>query len=191
MSAPSAVTGASLAQLVALANEAMRAPIPGVSLRMFSPSDLDAEPDDCAPLPPGVRRICVAIDSPEPFRGPEDPAAVRLVFSLLVAGSGPNVQLDAETLLRWAARVEVAAGPAHDAAADLADSATVRALAKQQADAREVSQALADASNRINTVADEVRAKMADPSTWLPIGPSDVVHAWASLHHISGTEVRA
>lgn len=182
--ANSPITGADLARLVALANEAMRAPIPGVSLRMFSPNDLDAEPDERAPLPPGVRRIGLAIDKPYAYQGPEDPAAVRLVFWLYVIGEGPTVQLDAEALLRWAALVEAAASPAGDAACDLADPATVRALAKERADAREVSQALAGASRAINSVADEVRASVANPATWLPIGPDDAVVATWSLHRI-------
>ncbi|SEJ03760.1 hypothetical protein [Frateuria terrea] len=183
--ANSPVTDEALAQLIALANDAMRAPIPGVSLRMFSPNDLDAEPDERAPLPPGVRRIALAIDKPEVYRGPESPGTVRLVFFLYVAGHGPTVQLDSEALLRWAAQVEAAASPAHDAASDLANPATVRTLAKDRVDAREVSQALAGASRAINSVADEVRAAVADPATWLPISPADAVIATVSVHRIS------
>lgn len=190
MSGPAAVTDANLAQLIELANEAMHAPIPGVSLRLFSPSDLDADTDDRAPLPPGVRRIGLSIDNPAGFGGPEDPASVRLVFCLYVAGNGPTVQLDAEALLQWATRAEIAAAPAHDAAADLANPAVVRTLAKAHADAREVSHALADAGRRINTVADEVRAKVADPATWLPIAADDVVRAVAILHRIPAEELR-
>ncbi|HET6806010.1 MAG TPA: hypothetical protein VFH59_11280 [Frateuria sp.] len=180
----SPVTGDELAQLVALANEAMRAPIPGVSLRMFSPNDLDAEPDERAPLPPGVRRIALAIDKPDAYQGPEHAGAVRLVFWLYVIGEGPTVQLDAEALLRWVAQVEAAASPAEDAASDLANPATVRTLAKERTEAREVSRALAGASRAINSVADEVRASVANPATWLPIGPDDAVIATWSLHRI-------
>jgi hypothetical protein len=101
------------------------------------------------------------------------------------------MQIDAEQLLRWATSVEAAASPAHDAAADLANPATVRVLAKDRADAREVSRALAGASRAINTVADEVRAAVADPITWLPIGPSDQVFATVTLHRIPSTEATA
>lgn len=178
------VTGETLAQLVALANEAMRCPISGVSLRMFSPNDLDTGPDERTPLPPGVRRIGLAIDKPEAYQGPEDLEAVRLVFWLYVIGQGPTVQLDAETLLRWAAEVEAAASPADDAATDLANPATLRVLARERVEAREVSRALAGASRTINTVADEVRATVANPAKWLPIGPHDSVAATVSLHRI-------
>ncbi|HEV2622909.1 MAG TPA: hypothetical protein VGU65_12565 [Frateuria sp.] len=185
------VTGEDLAQLIALVNEAMSQPIPGVSLRMFSPSDLDADAEDSAPLPPGVRRLCLAIDQPDGLHGIDQPESVRMVFALHVAGPGPTVQLDAEALLRWASCVESAAGAPFDAAYDLADPATVRALAKDRAGAREVSAALAEASRRINAVADEVRARMADPSTWLPIGRNDAVCASMSLHRMPAMEVRA
>ena len=177
-----------LSDLIALVNKVMAQPVDGLTLRLWSPSDLDAPRDGTAPLPPGVRRISMVIDNPAGWLDPRYVEGCRLVFWLYVVGSGPNIQLDAETLLRWAVQIENTAGFAEDTSRDVADPPTLRALAKDRLARRDISQALARASHRANAVADDVRASVGDPSTWLPISPSDSVRAVATLHRIPSSE---
>lgn len=176
---------------IALANTVMRTPVPGVSLRMFSEFDRDAEPGESSLMPPGVRRIGVAIDHPATLRDVEDAGTVRLVVLLYVADTGPSLQVDAHSLLRWAARIEAAGAPVDDAAEDLSHLPTVRAMGRSSETAREVATSLASARDRMNDVAEEVRDSVANVGNWLPIRQGAIVVGTASLHRIPTAEANA
>ncbi len=180
------ITGDDLEQVIALANRAMRENIVGVTLRMHSPHDLDAEHDDREPLTPGVRRMVLCLDSACGQPGIENPEAVSTVFMLYVIGKGPNLQLDAERVLQWVARVEQANGATCGAAGDIGNPAVVRGLVRNRLDARDMAKELAASGTETNRVADEVRAAVADPSAWSLIKDDDIVVARKSLHRARG-----
>ena len=180
------ITGDDLEQVIAVANRAMREDIEGVTLRMHSPHDLDAECDDREPLTPGVRRISLCIDSSSGQPGVVNPETVLTVFLLYVIGKGPNLQLDAERVLQWVARMEQANGATIDAASDINDPAVVRGLVKDRLGAKDLAKGLAASGKETNRVADEVRAAVADHSGWSLIKDDDVVVATKSLHRLRG-----
>lgn len=169
------VTGADLEELISVVNTVMRSPVDGFTLHLDSPHDLDAKSDDRGPLTPGVRRILLVIEHPE---------TISHIYRLYVVSKGPNLQLDAERLLQWIARVERANGATTDAASDLADPAVVRTIAGNRIEARDVSDALAATARETNSVADEVRAAVADTSTWLRIQDDDIVVATMGLYRV-------
>jgi len=178
------VTGADLESLIALANFAMGNDLEGVTLRMHSPHDLDADEDDRDPLTPGVRRLTLSIEHPAGLLGVEDSASVVLVCRLFIVGKGPNLQLDAERVLRWVARVERANFAAFSAAGDISNPDIVRTLVEDKLAAQGVADELAAGGNETNRVADEVRAAVANPRTWSPIRADDIVAAWCSLRRL-------
>jgi hypothetical protein len=180
------VIGEDLEQLIELANLAMRNDVEGVTLHMHSPHDLDAVDGDRDPLTPGVRRLTLTIKNPSGFGG-NDPAEVSLVFCLLAAGKGPNLQLDAERVLQWLARVERANFAAVAAADDIADPAVLRTLVRDRLAAEDMANGLAAGGSEGNRVADEARAAVADRSAWSPIRPGDIVTAWCSVRRLRRT----
>jgi hypothetical protein len=182
------IVGDDLEQVIALVNRAMRENIAGVTLRMHSPHDLDDDRDDRAPLTPGVRRMVLCIDSASGHPGIENPEAVSTVFMLYVIGKGPNLQLDAERVLQWVARVEQANGVALVAADDINTPAVVRGLVRNRLDARDMAKELAASGTETNRVADEVRAAVADPLAWSLIQDDDIVVATKSLHRARGSD---
>lgn len=180
------ITGDDLEQVIALANRAMRENIVGVTLRMHSPHDLDAEHDDREPLTPGVRRMVLCLDSACGKPGVVNPETVQTLFMLYVIGKGPNLQLDAERVLQWVARVEQVNGDVLDAAGDIGQPAILRGMVRNRLDAKGVADALATAGTVTNRVANEVRAAVADTSAWSPISDEDIVVATKSLHRARG-----
>jgi hypothetical protein len=183
------ITGDELEQVIALANQAMREDIEGVTLRMHSPHDLDAEHDDREPLTPGVRRMVLCIDSSSGQPGVVNPETVQTVFMLYVIGKGPNLQLDAERVLQWVARVEQANGATVDAAGDINDPAVVRGLVYDRLCAKDMAKGLAAGGKETNRVADEVRAAVADHTAWSLIKDDDVVVVTKSLYRARGPSV--
>lgn len=183
MSSDAQITGQDLEQLVQLANAAMCNEVPGVALFTHSPFDLGVPKGDRVPLPPGVRQLGMILSNP-------NDESTQFAVALYVVGKGPTVQLDGHTLLRWAVLIEEAAMPAHDAALDIGSAVSLRQLAKSGGDARYLSNALSTASRQVNAVADEVRAAVSDPATWLPIEPEDAVYATYELRRAPNKGVR-
>lgn len=180
------IIGDDLEQVIALTNRAMREDIEGVALRMHSPHDLDAGHDEREPLTPGVRRMVLCIDSSSAQPDVAHPETVKTLYSLYVIGKGPNLQLDAERVLQWVARVEQVNGDVLDAAGDIGQPAILRGMVRNRLDAKGVADALATAGTVTNRVANEVRAAVADTSAWSPISDEDIVVATKSLHRARG-----
>lgn len=180
------IVGDDLEQVIALANRAMCEDIVGVKLAMHSPHDLDAEDDDREPLTPGVRRMVLCIDSTSGQLGVINPETVSTVYTLYVIGKGPNLQLDAERVLQWVARVEQANGAACMTADDIGNPAVLRTMARDRLEAKRVSDELAAGGAETNRIADEVRAAVANPGTWSPIKDDDIAVVTKSLRRARG-----
>jgi hypothetical protein len=166
------VRGRDLIRLIELANSAMRNPIPGVALRLSSPHDLDA-PYGEDPLPPGVRRINLVLDIP---------GKVRLVFWIITLRHGATFRFDVERLLAWVNRIEGSLGTAHSIASDLARRDIAAVITKDPAEAQAFAQELRDMLAAVTGVTGEVRNEVADPATWMPIGPQDPTVAVVTFH---------
>lgn len=181
------IVGDDLEKVIALVNRAMRENIAGVTLRMHSPHDLDDDRDDREPLTPGVRRMVLCLDSASGQPGVVNPETVQTLFMLYVIGKGPNLQLDAERVLQWVARVEQANGAACVTADDIGNPAVLKTMARNRVEAKLVAEELAAGGAETNRVADEVRAAVANPAAWSLIKEDDIVVATRSLHRARGT----